>query len=406
MQQWRKNLIIMWFGQFIVMAGMSLIMPFLPLYIEQDMGISDVKQAGIWAGLIFGANFLTASIASPIWGKLADRHGRKLMVLRSGFGMAIVTILTGLSTSVYHLLALRLLNGIISGFIPAGIALVATNSPKERIGYSLGILQSGAVAGSIMGPFIGGLLAEFIGYRQIFNITGVMILLAAFLVLFLVKENFTPEAKPVNTSMLTDIRSIFSINPMPSLFSTAFMIQISLLSITPVFPLFIKQLHPSGEYISFIAGTIVAITGFSNMLSSPLLGKMGDRYGSEKVLLYTMLGISLFILPQAFVMNIWQLAVLRFLQGLCLGGLLPSVNALIRQFSPEGMESRVYGLNNSAVSLGNMTGPIIGGFIGGFVGIKEVFLFSGIMFLLNTVWVRYSVQKAIRLRREQDKLPA
>lgn len=164
---WKRNLFILTISQFLVMSAMTMIIPFLPLYLG-DLGVTDPKVVSIWAGFIFGANFLTAFLFSPFWGKVADKYGRKMMILRSGFGMALVISLTGFATGPISLLLLRLLNGVISGFIPASIGLVSTNTPKERVGYALGFLQSGTVAGGICGPLIGGVLAQAFGYRMIF----------------------------------------------------------------------------------------------------------------------------------------------------------------------------------------------------------------------------------------------
>jgi len=172
MQQWKLNLIILWFGSFLAMAGMTMVTPFLALYLQHDIGLTDTHQIALWSGFIFAANFFTSFIFQPIWGKFADKYGRKVMLLRSGFGMAAVTALMGLAQTPWHLLLLRMLNGTISGFNPAAVALVSSTTPKERMGFAMGVLQSGVVAGSILGPLIGGVLADWVGYRPIFYITG------------------------------------------------------------------------------------------------------------------------------------------------------------------------------------------------------------------------------------------
>ncbi|MEW9033842.1 MAG: MFS transporter, partial [Planifilum fimeticola] len=203
MELWRRNLYILMGSQFLVMGAMTMIIPFLPLYL-QEMGVTDPEKNQMWAGLIFGINFLSAFVMAPVWGSLADKKGRKIMVLRSGFGMSVVMILTGLATSPLQLLLLRLLNGTISGFVPASISLVATNTPRERVGYALGMLQSGGVAGSIMGPFIGGALAELIGFRMIFYLTGTLLGIATLVVLFFVKEEKLPEKKSQSAGFFAD----------------------------------------------------------------------------------------------------------------------------------------------------------------------------------------------------------
>lgn len=396
MELWRRNLYILWGAVFLLMAAMSSIMPFLPLYIHQEMGIESESQVALWAGLIFGANFLTAFLFSPLWGRLADKYGRKIMILRSGFGMAIVISLMGLATNVYHLLFLRLLNGVIAGFNPAAIALVATNSPKEKVGYAMGTLRSGAVAGSIIGPFLGGILADYIGYRHVFFYTGLFILIATFIVMFLVKEEFTPREKQETGSFVSDFKLIVATQPLIQLFVVAFMIQFAVLNVNPILSLFVQKLEPPGGKVSFFAGLVAATAGFAEMIAAPRLGVLGDKIGHQKVLIYSIIGAALLFIPQGFSTNIWQLIIWRFLLGLTIGGLLPSVNSLTHRFAPKGMESTAFGYSNSATFLGNMIGPISGGFLAGYIGLNGVFFVTALLLLLNGIWAQWALNKKIK----------
>jgi len=394
METWRRNLYVLCVAMFMVMVGMSMVMPFLPLFIHRELGIADEKEVVAWAGITFGANFLTAGLLSPVWGNLADKYGRKIMILRSGFLMSITVGLTGLVGNVWQLLALRLLNGTISGVIPASNALIASTAPEERSGWALGMLQSSVVAGTIMGPFFGGLLADIIGFRLIFGLTGVLLFLATLLVTFTVKETFVPPPAKERTSMKEDARLIFSTKPLPALFTVTVLIQFSLFSIQPILPIYIQNLVSPSEKVAFFAGLVAAATGVANVIASPQLGKLGDRIGSGKVLLVCLLASSLIFLPQAFVTTVWQLVFLRFLTGLCLGGLLPSVNALLRRSTSSDMVSRVFGYNNSFLCLGAMSGPVIGGFLAGYVGLSGVFLMTATLLFVTCLWVAYSIKHA------------
>ncbi|MFS1511952.1 MFS transporter [Chengkuizengella sp. SCS-71B] len=389
MPRWKTNLIVLWFGQFMATSGMSMIIPFLPLYI-QELGISDPNEIAIWTSIIFAGNFLTSFLFQPLWGKLGDRYGRKIMILRSGFGMSIVVTLMGFATNTWQLLFLRLLNGTISGYIPASTSLVSTNTPREHIGFAMGMMQSGAVAGTILGPFIGGLLANFVPFQTIFFITGGLLCIASLLALFLVKEKFDKKkaANKTNISVLQGFKDLRKVPQIPALFSVTFIIQFSLLSVMPLMAIFVQGMHGNSEWLAFYVGLVSSITGFSNMIASPILGRLSDRIGSEKILFIALLGAALTSFPQAFVNNVWQLLVLRFFMGIFIGGLLPSVNSLLRKFIPEGMESRAYGFNTSALALGNMLGPITGGFIAGFITIPGLFIMSSVLLSLNMIWVR------------------
>ncbi|OIJ12838.1 MFS transporter [Anaerobacillus arseniciselenatis] len=393
---WKRNLYILMVCQFFVMAAMTMIIPFLPLYL-QELGVTDPQSVSRWAGIIFGANFLTAFLFSPLWGKLADRHGRKLMLLRSGFGMAIVITLTGFATGPWSLLFLRLLNGSISGFIPAAITLISMTTPKERTGYALGMLQAGAVAGGICGPLFGGVLADLIGFRMVFYVTGLTILITAVAVLFFVKEDQQKKEEIVKTNTIEDFKKIVSTSPILSLFIVFFIVQCALIGINPLLSLYVQDLTTS-QNVAFFAGLAMSVMGFANMSASPFLGKLSDKRGTQFVLLISLLFAAIITLPQAFVETYWQLLIFRFLLGLCLGGLLPSINSLIRHLAPEGMESRTFGYSNSFMYLGTMLGPIAGGWLTSVAGIRSLFIASSILLLINVLIVKYNVVPAMSKR--------
>lgn len=392
MVNWKVNLAVLWAGNFLVMAGMTMITPFLPLYLK-TLGMTGTHEVAVWGGWIFAVNFLTAFVFQPIWGGLADRFGRKMMLLRSGFGMAVIMVLMGFATNAWHLLILRLLNGTISGFIPAAIALLSANTPKERIGFAMGTLQSGSVAGTILGPLLGGILADTVGYRPIFYLTGGLLFAASLLTMFLVREKF--ERQPLQNrpkeSITQGFGRLLRIPQLPALFTVCFAIQFAMLATMPIMPLYVEELHGQTANLAFLAGLVGSVNGFSNMIASPLLGRLSDRFGAQKVLLVSLAGAALSLIPQAMVHSVWELFAYRFVLGLFLGGLLPSVYALIRKHTPDGMESRSYSLNSSSLSLGNFLGPITGGLLSGYIGIRGIFLLSAGLMLANSVWVLLSL---------------
>lgn len=404
MKRWKRNLWILAGAQFLVMGAVTMIMPFLPLYL-QELGVTDADEVQRWAGFIFGINFLSAFLVSPIWGTLADKYGRKIMVLRSGIGMSIVITLMGFATGPVQLLILRFVNGLVSGFIPASISLVATNTPKARVGYALGFLQAGAVSGSVMGPLFGGMMAEWVGFRTIFSVTGGCIFLATAVVLRQVMEINKPDPKEAKGlgGFFGEAAVILGNKTLLPLFSVAFLIQFAMLSSAPQLPLFVQQLGAPGGYVVFFAGMVTAVTGFANMVASPQLGKIGDRFGSQYVLILALLGAAVFFIPHVFVTSVWQLLICRFLLGLFIGGLLPSLNSLVRHHSPPGKESTAFGYSNSAVCLGNMLGPMMGGVVSGWIGIRGLFLLTALLLVLNSLWFRLSFTSFKREKRKQGK---
>ncbi|ENG27779.1 sugar (and other) transporter family protein [Escherichia coli P0305260.8] len=163
---WKRNLIVAWLGCFLTGAAFSLVMPFLPLYVEQ-LGVTGHSALNMWSGIVFSITFLFSAIASPFWGGLADRKGRKLMLLRSALGMGIVMVLMGLAQNIWQFLILRALLGLLGGFVPNANALIATQVPRNKSGWALGTLSTGGVSGALLGPMAGGrppLATAFVRY--------------------------------------------------------------------------------------------------------------------------------------------------------------------------------------------------------------------------------------------------
>lgn len=191
---WKRNLAVAWLGCFLTGAAFSLVMPFLPLYVEQ-LGVTGHSALNMWSGLVFSITFLFSAIASPFWGGLADRKGRKIMLLRSALGMAMIMALMGVAQNVWQFLILRALLGLLGGFIPNANALIATQIPRHKSGWALGTLSTGGVSGALLGPLAGGLLADSYGLRPVFFITASVLFLCFVVTLLCIRENFTPVAK-------------------------------------------------------------------------------------------------------------------------------------------------------------------------------------------------------------------
>ncbi|WP_341279120.1 MFS transporter [Paenibacillus sp. FSL H8-0537] len=384
---WRLNLTILWLGNFLVTGSATMVIPFLPLFLE-DLGVSSVSEAGFWAGAIFAAHYVTLFICQPIWGRIADRYGRKMMLLRAGFGMAIVIAMMGFAEAPWQLLLLRLLNGAFAGFSPSATAIVSTNTPSSRMGFAMGTLHSGNISGTVMGPLIGGLLAEWLGLRSVFFITGTVMFLAALLTAIVVKDHFVKadQHSEQNVSTIGGFLVLCRVRQIPALLAVSVMIQFALTGSLPFIPLFVKELHGEAGMLALYVGLVSSVTGVSNMIFAPLLGRRSDRTGPHRILSYSMLGACVVVLLHYFVAYYWQLLLLRFLLGMFIGGLIPTVRTLIKQYVPKGMETRAYSFDTSAVSLGAVLGPIVSGAAYGYVGIRGVFLMSAFLMLLNAGW--------------------
>ncbi|HGW5058683.1 TPA: multidrug efflux MFS transporter [Citrobacter koseri] len=393
MESWKVNLISVWFGCFFTGLAISQILPFLPLYISQ-MGVTSHEALSMWSGLTFSITFLISAIVSPMWGSLADRKGRKLMLLRASLGMAIAILLQAFATNVWQLFLLRGVMGLTSGYIPNAMALVASQVPRERSGWALSTLSTAQISGVIGGPLMGGVIADHIGLRAVFFITATLLMVSFLVTLFLIKEGVRPTLK--KGERLSG-KAVFASLPYPglviSLFFTTMVIQLCNGSISPILALFIKSMLPDSTNIAFLSGLIASVPGVSALISAPRLGKLGDRIGTERILMATLVCAVVLFFAMSWVTTPFQLGVLRFLLGFADGAMLPAVQTLLVKYSSDRITGRIFGYNQSFMYLGNVAGPLMGASVSAMAGFRWVFVATALIVLVN-IW-----QLAIALRR-------
>ncbi|NBD27910.1 multidrug efflux MFS transporter [Paenibacillus glycinis] len=393
---WKRNLIVCWFGMFVTGVGMSQIAPVLPLYIHH-LGVEKDSSIAQLSGIAFGITFIISAIFSPIWGHAADKFGRKPMLLRASLGMAVVIGCMGFAPNVYVLVGLRLLQGVITGYGTACTTLIATQTDQEHSGYALGTLSTASIAGSLLGPMIGGFIGETFGLRNVFFITGALMLVAFALTATFVKESFVREEKKV-----PGFRELWQLVPEKSLtitmFVTFFVLTVALYSVEPVITVYIGSLSHNLAHVALIAGLAFSASGLANILAAPRLGKLSDKIGVHKVMLISLAAAGIIFIPQAFVRNPWELMGLRFLLGLTAAGLMPSVNILVKKITPPSITGRVFGFNMSAGYLGVFGGAVLGGQVAAWFGVRYVFVVTGALLLLNAVWVYFKVYRKLDLR--------
>jgi len=372
---WRRNLAVCVFGSFTTLVSLSMLLPFLPLYVRQ-LGVDTQSAVIQWSGIAFGATFLGTAVTAPLWGRLADRFGRKPMLVRAALGMAVVMSLIGIAHNVQELVALRLVAGLVGGYASASTVMVGTQAPRERAGWALGILSSGALAGNLVGPLVGGLLPGWLGIRGTFFAGGAMIAIAALLTIVVVKENFHADsdaqmrragAPAADTARRTDRAAL------AALLVTAMMVLLANMSIEPIITVYIGGLGVGGDRLARVAGVVMAGSALGSMLTAARLGALADRIGSWNVIVGCLLLTALAMVPQAFVAHWWQLTALRVLMGMTLAGLLPSIGKLVRQSVDERSTGQMLGYLQSAQFSGQVIGPVIGGQIGVALGLHSVF---------------------------------
>lgn len=395
MEIWRRSLYIVWFAQFITMMGMSMIVPFLPFFIR-ELGVTDNADVARWSGIVFSGPFMVSFFTTPIWGTLGDRFGRKLIMVRAIFGLGIAQILTSLAQNVYQLFMFRVIQGAISGFIPSALAFVSAETPYEKKGYAIGVLQTSTASGQLLGPLFGGVLVDLIGYRHIFQLTGVICFVAGFLLIWGVKETKKVSNNRAGNefkNLIGNYRYAFVQNKNVSLaLILIFFSQASVMLVQPIFALFIERIAKDVKHISSLAGFVFSLAGAFTVLSAPWWGKKNDSdvkrvglSGYRKNLIISFLGASVSFVIQGISNSVFCVALFRASFGFFLGGMTPVLFSFISRNVSEEKQGGVMGIASSFTTLSNVVGPVLGGLIAGFFGLRVVFYFGGVLAFMSAL---------------------
>jgi len=371
---------IIWLAQFLAITAFSFVMPFIPFFIR-ELGVTSENHVAIWSGLLVTGSGLTLALVSPLWGTLADRYGRKVMVQRAMFGGAVTLSLMGLVTNVHQLLALRLLQGAVTGTVTAALALVSSITPKEHRGYTLGLMQMSIFAGAAIGPYLGGSLADHFGYRLPFAITGLLLFAAGALVMFGVQEprqrNGNGDAKATQATL----SQLLHMQGFPTLLAVFFLVSFAGMVVAPVFPLFVEKLLPNHDRVASMTGLLLAAGGVVSGIGAVVVGRFADRIGYRTLLFACTLCSGLSCTGQAMAASLSQLFIIRVLFGFVAGGTGPTMNALVASSAPDHAYGRAYGLTTSASSVGTALGPLLGGLIACWLGLRAPFIVTGVMLM-------------------------
>jgi MFS family permease len=376
---WKRNLYVCCFGSFLNIVAMTLLLPFLPLYVEQ-LGVHEHAQILQWSGIAYGATFFAAALVAPLWGRISDRYGCKPNLIRASAGMTISMGLMGMTQTIWQLVALRVLVGLAGGYTSGSYILVASQTPKPQAGWALGVLSAAIMAGSLIGPLVGGLLPGWVGIQNTFLLAsgGIALNLAA-TCLFISESRPLARARAAESHDTSLWSGLQSRRVVLTMFATAALLMVANLSIEPIITVYVQQLVTEADQVTLTAGVVMSAAALGSIISSSHLGKLADRIGAVNVVVLCLTVAALLLIPQAFVTQVWQLVLLRFLMGLSLGGLLPSLTALIRHHVPDRAVGRALGYSTGSQYLGQVLGPLLGGFVGGHIGVSAVFLVTSVL---------------------------
>lgn len=382
---WQRTLWIIFASQLTTAIGFSVFFPFLPFFVQELGSVWDIDITFL-ISLSYAAQSASMMIASPLWGTLADRVGRKPMVLRATLGGAALMILMAFSSSAEELVFWRCVQGAVTGVVVANNALVASIVPKERSGYALGLMQTGLWSGIAIGPLLGGVLQDVLGMRATFLLTALLLFSAGIIVLFGVKENFVAQAASNQSRSLDGMfqqwRKILQAKYMPTLFFLRFTYFFGRGLFVPYVPLIIKMLITDPSRSGTMTGLIFGLGAIAGTISSILLGNWGDKIGHRTILFYSALLAGCCYFPQAWASSATELIIWNVVLGLAAGGVLPAVSALINNYTVGNNIGVAFGLDNAVASAARTLAYFLSASVVIIFGYYGIFIISGIAFLL------------------------
>ncbi|MBS8037358.1 multidrug efflux MFS transporter [Streptococcus suis] len=392
---WKQNLKVAWLGNFLTGTSFTLVVPFISVFVE-ELGVGP-GQVEYYAGLAVSVNALAAALMAPIWGSLADRYGRKPMMVRAAFAMIFTMGGMAFVPNVFWLLTLRVLNGVFTGYIPNATALIASQVPKDKTGYALGTLSTGAVAGNLIGPTLGGILAEMFGVHMVFLLVGLLYAIVVLLTVFYIREDFVPVKKGEEMSVKEVFEQVKDRQMLVGLFVTSMIIIAAAQAVVPILTLYVRHLGQTDNLL-FVAGFIISLPGMASLVTSGYLGKIGDRIGNHRLLLIALTYSLLINVFCVFAENPFQLGLLRFMYGFGTGALLPSVNSLLTKLTPKEGISRIFSYNQLFNNLGSVVGPMMGSAVAAHMGYDWVFYLSSGLVLFNLIWSLTNFRNYLKVR--------
>jgi DHA1 family multidrug resistance protein-like MFS transporter len=407
--QWRRNLAAIWAAQMLAIVGFNTRAPFFVFFLRDDLGVHSTRALTIWSGALNSAGALTMMIAAPIWGIVADRYGRKPMVVRAMTCGFVLATLSSFAQHPWHVLILRMLEGATIGTVSASVAFVASSVPKERLGFSLGLMQMAVFSGASIGPLVGGYLADLLGYRHTLWVSGALLGLGALVALIFAREDFVPQAatqakRPgffATTRMHLHNRLLLVLIAVPMLEQTANQ------SVSPIVPLFVQNLISAGKNPASITGLMLGLGGVAGAISAIFFGRLSDKSNPKYILLTCLLIGGCAYFPQGLAPTVIVLIAARLVFGLTTGGVGPTTNALLAEITPAEQRGSVYGLLSASTAAGGLIGPLGASTLAAATSLRLPFFLTGTMLLLTAVWVWRVVPLSIaEAARGDAPLPA
>ena len=375
---WKKNLPVLWIAVFLCCASYTSCIPFLPVYLLRELDVPS-SEVNFWAGISFAVTFLGCTIMAPYWGALADHVGQRKMALRAGYGLALTYFLTGLCQNEYQLIVVRILCGVVAGFVPACMSMASSSLPESRMGWGMGLMQTALSSGTIMGPLMGGYMASWFGMRMSFYVGSLALFAGTVAVMLVVKDLTILQTGSFSASSLWhDLKDSLRNKELHFIMFMFFMIQTCVMTIQPLITMYVGQLMGSmGDEAMKMSGVIFSLAGFAGIVAAPFWGKRGQRYGYVRIFALVTFTAGFINLFQVFIQDVWQFAAIQFIYGLFLAGAVPNINANLTVVTDKATRGKAFGLSTSANQFGGVVGPLLGGALGAVMSTRYVLVATG-----------------------------
>lgn len=368
---------ILTIGMSLLAICYTMIIPFLPVYLL-ELGVEQ-EQLAIWSGLSFSISFFIAAIMAPVWGRLADQHGKKLMAIRAGILIGLSYLWSAFVQDEYQFLLVRAFQGFANGFMPAAMTMVSLSVPKERVGTAMGIFQMGLVLGNTVGPLTGGLTELAVGMRPVFMVAGVTLFIVTAAIAIFVKEPQMESEVPVKTTSFSeDLQAAKQNKVLLHILGLYFLVQAVMLMLQPIVAIYVGELKGSMEGAAMLAGSILSGGGVMGMIMTNVWAAYGQRRGYFRVISYGLLGTGTVLLLQSLPFGLWWFGALQLLIGVFIVGIFPSLGSAMTVNTDPSVRGRVFGLATTSQQLGNMIGPLFASIVATYWGTSYVFLVAGI----------------------------
>ena len=388
---WKRTFGVLWICVFLVCASYTMVVPFLPLFLVQELHLP-AANAKMWSGVIIAVTFVLAGVMAPYWGARGDVSGQKINAIRAGVGLTFCYAATALVTDPWQLLGVRVLMGIISGFVPACMAMASYILPESRMGWGMGLMQTANSSGSIMGPLLGGFLSSLFGMRMSFMVAAGSLGLAALALVFLVPRDHPkgPSAAEAKQGMFQQLGGMLTQKTLFGILLLLALVKACIMVVQPLLTIYVNDLLQGAPDVVTISGVILSLAGIAGIVAAPFWGTQGHTYGCNRVLSLVLFSAGVMDVAQYFGHNIWIFAILYFVYGLFLAGAAPNLYTSMTQETPVSQRGKAFGLATAADQLGGAIGPLAGGFLGAFMTIGQILALTGLVLMVGGIYVYQS----------------